>query len=83
MPKTLILSLAVAAVVLSGCAQNATRVAEADNQQYVCKPGSAVRYRKERVENWPGVWIPAGPGGTCKTYTRRATSTRSIPITSN
>ena len=83
MPKMLLLALAAAAVALTGCAQNTTRVADSGDYEYVCKPGSAVKYRKDKAENWPGEWIPAGPGGTCRTYTRRSSGAASLQINTN
>ena len=83
MLNTLKLTLIAASLALAGCAQNDIRTADAGDYEYVCKPGSAVKYRKDKAENWPGEWIPAGPGGTCRTNTRRVTGARSLQVNTN
>ena len=53
-------------VSLSGCSTFEAAQPLASNEQYVCQPGSALKYRKPVETRWPGYWVPMRPGGSCK-----------------
>ena len=55
-------------LILTGC--SAIRPAEplAANERYVCRAGSALKYRESKNTAWPEYWIPTRPGSNCKRY---------------
>lgn len=60
-------SLLVALVAsLAGCGVLQPAEPIGADERYVCKAGSALKYRKPIDAGWPEYWLPRGPGGTCK-----------------
>lgn len=63
------LMILAASVLATGCAQLRPAEPLAADERYVCRAGSALKYRHKIGDPWPIDYIPLRPGGSCKTDT--------------
>ena len=65
--KRLPFLVVAASLLATGCAQLQPAGPLAADERYVCKVGSALKYRHKLGDPWPVDYIPLRPGGSCKT----------------
>lgn len=66
MRRVSLMAILLSYLFLTGCSAFQAAEPLAANEQYVCQPGSALKYRKPVETGWPGYWVPVRPGGSCK-----------------